>query len=627
MIRLIIGGCCLFLSVFAQESIIVNETFSQKSSLEFQTIYEDTTHALTLEDILSTSAFHTTNLHSAPATQSNFWTKFSIKNEQKLAQTIVLRHPRAGLDEIDIFVFKDETMLSSHKMGDLRSNENRSLVHRNSVLIFDLEPNATYSVISRFHSYGPYELFWSVETPRHFAYYSSMEMILWGLFGGVLIALCIYNFSMFTSLKDPAFLIYSLHVLTTLWHQFTVNGILYQYTENLNLHFLTVSAWVSPYLALTFLILFPYFFFKMNRTRLGKSLLVLASLSFLIALYYLSALENMDRLYFTTVATPFSMIVLLFLIGISITMFFRKACGSGYFLLGQGIFLLSALYFASIIGGYGEHKSYSWLIIPMGTAFDLIFLSLALAQRIRLLKEESLKNETALIEQARFYSIGQTIGNIAHQWKTPLSQLSSHFMALQANAIHGQNDFKDEFKNAMPKIQKNIDYMKDNIELFYNFYTNTSKNLSYNPKMEIETILKMLEPKLILENIQVTLNIALEKEIFGDKNAFSNILMILFENAIDALSEKKGERKILLSITEAEYDFKVIFEDNAGGINPKHINTLFSSSYSEKKGEHFGLGLSIAKTLIEQRLKGTVAVTNTPNGAKFEIAMRKEKEG
>lgn len=624
MIRSIIAGCCLFFSAFAQESIIVDEAFSQKSSLAFQTVYEDKTCAFTIEDILRTSPFEAKKLHAAPATKSNFWTHFSIKNEQKSKQTIILKHPRAGLDEIDLFVFKDEMMISSHKMGDLRSNENRSLIHRNSVLIFDLEPNATYTIISRFHSYGAYELFWSVETPRHFAYYSSMEMILWGLFGGVLIALCIYNFSMFTSLKDPAFLIYSLHVLTTLWHQFTVNGILYQYTDNLNLHFLTVSAWVAPYLALTFLILFPYYFFKMHQTRLGKSLLVLASFSFLIALYYLSALENMDRLYFTTIATPFSMFILLVLIGISITMFLRKASGSGYFLLGQGVFLLSALYFASIIGGYGEHKSYSWLIIPLGTAFDLIFLSLALAQRIRLLKEESLKNETALMEQARFYSIGQTIGNIAHQWKTPLSQLASHFMALQANAIHGQNDFKEEFKSVMPKIQKNIDYMKDNIELFYNFYTNTSKNLSYNPKMEIETILKMLEPKLILENIHVTLNVALEKEIIGDKNAFSNILMILFENAIDALSEKKGERKILLSIIETEHDFKVIFEDNAGGIHPKHINTLFSSSYSGKDGNHFGLGLSIAKTLIEQRLKGTIAVSNTPDGAKFVIMMQKE---
>lgn len=613
----------MILPLFAQESIILNESFSQKFSLEFQRIYEDKSHSLTIEDIISSSLFQTSVLSAAPASKSYFWTKFSIQNNQNHIQSIILKHPRSGLDEIDLFLYKDNEMIASYEMGDLRSINNRSLMHRNSVVIIDLAPNTTYHVISRFHSYGAYELFWSIETPKYFAYNSSIETIVWGFFGGILIALCIYNFSMFTSLKDPAFLIYALHVLTTLWHQFSVNGIMYQYAQSLNLHFLTVSTWVSPYLALTFLILFPYFFFKMNHTILGKFLLGLGITSLLLSFYYLSALIDMDRLYFTTIATPFSMVILLILIGISITMFFKKAIGSGYFLLGQGVFLLSVLYFATIIGGYGEYKSYSWLVIPLGTIFDLIFLSLALAQRIRLLKEDHLKNKNALIEQARFSCIGQTIGNIAHQWKTPLSQLSSHFMALQANAIHGQNDFKEEFKKTMPKIQKNIDYMKDNIELFYNFYTNKNTNISFFPNREIETILKILEPKLMLEHIEITLNIEYQENLTGDKNAFSNILMILFENAIDALSEKIGVRQIILTIIQEERYLQIIFEDSAGGINPKHINKLFSPYYTAKEGTHCGLGLSLAKTLIEQRLKGSIAVTNTPDGAKFEIKIPK----
>lgn len=613
----------MLLPLFSQENIMVSEAFSQRFSLEFQKVYEDTTQSLSIEDMISSSLFQETKLSSAPASKSHFWTDFSIYNDQKHKQSIVLKHPRAGLDKIDVFIFKNDEMIASYKMGDLRSIDNRSLMHRNSVLIFDLEPNTAYRLISRFNSYGAYELFWSVETPKYFEYKNSIEMILLGLFGGVLIALFVYNLSMFTSLKDPAFLIYSLHVLATLWHQSAVNGILYLYAHTLNLNFLTVSAWVSPYLALTCLILFPYFFFKMHRTRLGNFLLVLAILNLLMSFYYLSALISMDLLYFSSVATPFSMVVLFILITISMFMFFKKAIGSGYFLLGQGVFLISALYFINIIGGYGNYTWYSWLLVPLGTAFDLIFLSLALAQRIRILKIESQKNEHALIEQKRFSCIGQTIGNIAHQWKGPLSQLSSHFMALQADVFHGKNDFKEEFKNAMPKIQNTINYMKDNIELFYNFYTNTHKDISYNPNKEIETILKILEPKLMLEHVEVTLNSHFKEGIIGDKNAFANIFMILFENAIDALSEKVGERNIIVSINNEGKYLKVVFEDNAGGIHPNHINKLFSPLYSEKVGLHCGLGLSIAKTLIEQRLKGFIAVTNSPYGAKFEVHILK----
>jgi signal transduction histidine kinase len=473
-------------------------------------------------------------------------------------------------------------------------------------------------MISRLESYGAYELYWLIEDPNFFAYTGSIQTLVWGLFGGILLTLFIYNMSMFVHLRDKAFLVYSLHVLITFWYQYAINGIIYQYFHSINLNFITISVWVAPYLAQTFVFLFAYYFFKLNGSKIGKWILFSAWVSFFISMFYLTSLLDMNRLFLAKYITLPSLLFALFLIFFSIYMVFKRYAGSLYFFLGQGIFILCNIYNISIISANMQPSEFSWMVMPIGIVFDLIFLSLALGQRIHKIKKENENSERIIFEQARFSSIGQTIGSITHQWRLPISQLSSQVMFLTATFKHNKENFLDEFEKTAPKISDTIDYMQENINMFHDFYKSANQKISFNPKKEIDTILKILDDKIVLGNITVDIDID-EREIFCYKSAFSNIAMIIVENSIEAFEGKVGNKKIKISIASKVDKTILIVSDNAGGIDSKILKNIFISNQTTKPEQGCGFGLPIAKNLAQKQLGGKISVENLKDGTIFKV--------
>lgn len=618
MIRKILLLTYLILPLFSEEIFYVDEQFQQVNTLDFQKNYEDSDKVFSIEDILNISPQKSIHLHATKESRSAFWTDITVVNLTDTSKNIIFRHPRAGLDKIDVYLFKDGLLISSFKMGDLRKQEERQLLYRNSMFLQQLEPHATYRMITRLESYGAYELYWSLEDPGFFAYEGSIQTIVWGLFGGILITLFIYSLSMFAQIKEMVFLVYALHVMSTLWHQFALNGIIYHYFHSINLNFITVSVWVTPYLSQIGVLLFLYYFFKLEGRKIGKWLLYFSALSFCVALFYLSSLWNMERLLLAKYITPPSLLILVFVILLSIYMVYKRMIGSVYFFLGQGTYIACSIYNISIISANADPKEYSWIVMPIGIVFDVIFLSLALGQKMHHIKKENEKNEQMISEQARFCSIGQTVGNITHQWKAPLSQLSSQFMFLQATFNHQQKSFLEEFKNTMPQITSSINYMQENIDMFHDFYKNSNQEVFFSPQKEISTILKILDTKIKLGKIDMNIYVD-DAQLHGVKSAFSNIVMILLENSIEALLDKKDLRKIDISLSMEKNKNVLSISDNGGGINPSVLDKLFVTSITSKVNQGCGFGLCLAKNLAQKQLGGNITVENGKEGAIFRL--------
>lgn len=613
-------------SLFSSEGVLrIDNSFSMQTSHPFQMLYEDKDASLTLEDVLSKEVFAPSNLYTTQITQSNIWTKFLITNTTNKVQPVYFRHPRAGIDEIDVYIFHENTLVASYELGDLREQQKHPFDYRYSMFLHSLEPQTTYTVISKFHSVGSYEVVWSLESPVYRTSYDSLELLIFGLFGGILIALATYNFFLFVSLKNISFFIYSLHVLTLLCFQYTYSGIVYQYFTGLNLKFLTASAFFLGFHSVGLSFLFTFFFFKIeSASRLGTLVLSCFSVAMMVVIYFVSAIWYPKLFVLSRYSHYLMMAFLIILFAIAILMFKRKAQGSLYFFLGHGIHLSMVLFFvATVTFSYSFNaESYSRFALPFGIVFEMVFLSLALGEQLRFMQEEKQRNETLLLEQVRFSSIGQAVANITHQWRSPLSHLSSLFICLIATYKHDKKKFVQEFEASEKEIAQSIVYMEECISTFHNFYAYSPKHQLFSPQKEIETILKILNTKLILHTIDVELSIE-NTTIVTHKNAFSNLMVILLENAIEQFTliskASSSPRTIFIRIYLKNKEVFCEIEDTAGGINPDLCKELFTTSLSTKIHEGLGRGLLIAKMLVEKQLLGHIEVSNVRLGALFKL--------
>jgi len=83
-----------------------------------------------------------------------------------------------------------------------------------------------------------------------------------------------------------------------------------------------------------------------------------------------------------------------------------------------------------------------FLVSPIfvGTTVEAIFLSLALSYKIKMISDEKEQQKEMLVNQSKLASMGEMIGNIAHQWRQPLTHLSYSFMNLKEAQKHGELD-------------------------------------------------------------------------------------------------------------------------------------------------------------------------------------------
>lgn len=613
------------LSCTANDTIKIDDHFSHALSIEKQLIFEENQEALDVYDILkyTDSGIKKT---TTPSTKTVHWLSFKLYNASSKPEQILLRHPRAGLDLIDLYLFQGSQFLQKSELGDLRSHDNRTIIHRNSVEILTLQPYTTYTVISRLQSYGPYELWWSIESTNYFSFYSSLKTAVWGFLGGILIALTIYNFVLYFSFHQIAYLIYCSYAVSLLLFHYTYQGLFYQYFSQINLPLLTIGSWVWPYLTLFFLFLFPYYFFKLKGEWIGTSLLIFAGFSLACTIFYLCAIFNMNLLYITRYVTPISLVATFYLIIFCVLILIQKRPGSLYFSIARITFTICAIYDTLLVGGYLKEESFSWLVLPFGIIVDLVFLSLALGKKVKMIQKQYKSNEELLIAQSRFIAIGQTVGNITHQWKTPIVQLASHFMFLHATFIHRKDIFLKEFEKKIPQVLESMEYIQESINLFSNFYKHSNEKTHFNPLNEMQIIQKMLETKLMLNFIDMRIQTNITS-IYTHKNALMNIVMILCENAIEALVSNQPEDR-MIEIFFSQKDATVVeimIQDNAGKMDDMQFGQLFTLSRSTKK-DNFGLGLSIVKTLVEKKLEGEILAINSDKGLLFKIMIMCSKD-
>ena len=242
-------------------------------------------------------------------------------------------------------------------------------------------------------------------------------------------------------------------------------------------------------------------------------------------------------------------------------------------------------------------------------------------------KEEVQKNrekERQIFEQAKLVQMGEMIGNIAHQWRQPLSYISTvaSSMSLQKEmGILKDEDFFNNIKNIIDKTK----YLSETIDTFRNFIEKDKEIKKISLNKVISDTINIIGKSLEHENI--ILNIELKKEYFynGIQGELSQVLLNLFNNSKDAFHNKDIQDKTInVSVDEKDETIEIIVADNAGGIKDDIISKIFDPYFTTKhKSQGTGIGLYICKDIIEKRHNGKLSAKNYNDGAKFTITLPK----
>ena len=238
-------------------------------------------------------------------------------------------------------------------------------------------------------------------------------------------------------------------------------------------------------------------------------------------------------------------------------------------------------------------------------------LTKTLEQRIKIEVAKNRDKERKLMEQSKFSALGEMIGNIAHQWRQPLSAISSTASSLQVQMQLGLTNDKD-IDESYSKIMHYTSYLTQTIEDFRNFIKGDREKTIFNLRDKIKSTLQLIEGTIKNQHINIVLDLQESIEINGYANELTQCFINIFNNAKDVLQEKSIENKFIF-ITTSKIKDKVIIKikDNAGGIPKDIIPKIFEPYFTTKhQSQGTGLGLHMTYNLIVDGMNGTIEANN-----------------
>ena len=236
-----------------------------------------------------------------------------------------------------------------------------------------------------------------------------------------------------------------------------------------------------------------------------------------------------------------------------------------------------------------------------------------------------LEQEQILIQQSKLASMGEMIGNIAHQWRQPLAQISAIHMNMKVT--YDFDKFTKEYmESKIKEANKLTAYMSQTISDFQNFFKPQGEKEVFSIKKACKDAYFILESSLKAHGIEVIFHITQDVTINGYKTEYSQVILNLLSNAKDILIERQIKNpKIELEIKDGNHYALVKIKDNAGGVDASIIDKIFEPYFTTRhQTQGTGIGLYMSKNIIERNMHGYINVANTEDGALFTVKVDKE---
>jgi C4-dicarboxylate-specific signal transduction histidine kinase len=249
-------------------------------------------------------------------------------------------------------------------------------------------------------------------------------------------------------------------------------------------------------------------------------------------------------------------------------------------------------------------------------------LNTTLEERIRQAIAELRTKDDLLIHQNRLAAMGELLTSIAHQWRQPLNNIAICIQTLQFLHQH-QELTEEELNQQIETVMDLLTYMSHTIDDFRKFFREDREAQEFVLREVVERSLNLIRAALASSDIQVTVEGDESVRAVGHPNEYSHALMNILHNARDILLERKvSNPRIRIAIKSEEGHTVVTVQDNGGGIPDAILPQIFDPYFTTKgPAVGTGIGLYMARTLIERNMGGRLTARNVDGGAEFRVEL------
>ena len=239
-------------------------------------------------------------------------------------------------------------------------------------------------------------------------------------------------------------------------------------------------------------------------------------------------------------------------------------------------------------------------------------------------------SRTRMMEQERLAFLGQMVGGLAHNLKTPIMSISGCASALD-NLIDeslqsigdpevNDDDYREIYKEMetwVTRVRDSCSYMSDIITAIKGqaAHASASEESTFTVSELTKRVALLMRHELLSNNCQLICESDIKDDIIlhGDVNNLIQVLNNLISNAVYS-QRQTGGGKIILGIDRDAENLRIYVRDTGTGVEPRIREKLFREMTTSKGTQGTGLGLYISKAVVRGKFGGSMWLEDNPGG-------------
>jgi signal transduction histidine kinase len=252
----------------------------------------------------------------------------------------------------------------------------------------------------------------------------------------------------------------------------------------------------------------------------------------------------------------------------------------------------------------------------------LISVMLLEHRRRQFAEVQSRQRMAELAHVSRFSTAGELTASIAHEINQPLGSILTNTETAQAILKSPKPDIS-ELNEILGDILRDDRRASEVIRRMRSLLKKAPfelKNLDFNDV--VRDTIEFISSLAVGRNVELTSLITPDAlPILGDHIQLQQVILNLVVNGIDAMKDTPGENRVIsIRTSRAENFAQLSVSDRGSGIPEEKLKEVFEPFFTSK-AEGMGMGLSIARTIIEAH-HGLISARNRDHGgASFRIRL------